>query len=85
MPESTISGERDMRVEKGSGSLKKKLTACRAAGLVDRFVMYPDHVIIQQGRYRHRIPARYIDAFVSGMLNYASVVESPQPIHRAAA
>lgn len=74
-----------MRVETRSESLRAKLAACHAAGLIDRYVLYADHVIIHQGRYRHRIPARYIHAFVSGMLNYASVVDAPQALRQAAA
>jgi hypothetical protein len=69
-----------MQVETRSTSLRKRLAACRTAGLIDRYIMYPDHVIIEQGRYRHRIPARYIDAFVSGMLNYANVVATTQSL-----
>lgn len=73
-----------MRLESRSTSLRKKLAACHGAGLIDRYVMYPDHVIIEQGRYRHRIPAKYIEAFVSGLLNYADVVDAPHPLQVAA-
>jgi hypothetical protein len=66
-------------------SLRNRLVACHSAGLIDRFIMYPDHVVIQQGRYRHRIPARFIDAFVSGMLNYAHILARPDQVRQIAA
>lgn len=65
---------RQMRVVNRTTSVRSKLQECQATGLIDRYILYPDHIIIYQGRYRHRIPARFIDAFVTGMFTYANTV-----------
>lgn len=49
----------------------EQLSGCQQAGVIDRYSVRNDVVILIQGRYAHRIPLRDVSTFLSGMMLYA--------------
>lgn len=48
-----------------------KLAQCKAAGIIDRFLVSDQSVLIIQGRYAHKIPVSRACTFITGLLQYA--------------
>ncbi len=49
----------------------EQLERCRRAGVINRYFVRNDHVILIQRRYAHRIPIGDVSTFLSGMIHYA--------------
>lgn len=52
-------------------AIAEQLERCQRAGVIDRYSVRSDDVILIQGRYAHRIPTRDVSVFLSGMIQYA--------------
>lgn len=51
--------------------LIEQLSTCERAGLIGRFTIRTNDVLIVQGQRAHRIPLAHAQTFLAGMVHYA--------------